>query len=686
MILIEAGTSDDKAFDAKLLFAMQLASNGHEVAIDAASLPESLERHQKYEVSRFLVDLDRVEITRVLVIGAENIEASALKALRRDILPETQVCAIGRFPDHQSVLGAQAKIAYMTGREPQIVNLSTLQPNALISNGIAPLCVGPARPHSPSDELPQVIVYLPLEWLDDPLTLPALGALSYQAEFDLSVIISGLGKDRIAKSDYSGLKVYGYSNISPETFASICDIAVFFGDSIPGERMAGFALETLRASGIVVDSTTNSAFAATGAPVLRGPHILSALAPYLTGSVLNNYQSISQAVGESSWMAANALCVVEDAIGIKAQAPQPGSTTGQKTVFMPTNGNGLGHAQRCLLIAEAMEQADPVQFAAFPSCTPLIQNRGFDCQTLVQKSDNFPEPFANDLVNHLRLSDQLGTGDHLVFDGGYVFDSVYRCILEKRLRATWIRRGLWRPGQINATALEREKIFSQVIVPNEAFDELNTNYTFGPKLHNVGPIVRRDKVDDAQRSLLRDKLKARFDRDFDQLVITMLGGGVAADRSAQIQTICAGLDRRANCLNLILVWPNATIAPAIYGWKGTRVITSQNALKLAQLADLTISAVGYNSFHEIMYHAVPAIFVPQMAPFMDDQERRALAAAERGFASIVQPQELLLLDREIAAFLDGEKATQIRTALATADLPEPGNRAAARLIETVSGL
>lgn len=680
MILIEAGTNDERAFDSKLLFAMQLASNGHRVCLDAATLPEVLERHQKYEVSRFLVDLDEISLHQILLIGAENITSTVLGTLRKQLQGnKVPICAIGRFEDAQSIIGSQSKLAYIAGYEPQMVDLNALQPNALLPNAISPLCVGPPNPQPNLREIPQVIAYLPLDWLEHEQTLPALSTMSYQPDFELSIIIPGRGKELIAKSDHSGLKVYGYSDISPETFAKICDIAVFFGEGVPGERMAAFAMEAMRASKIVVDASINGAFVATEAPVLRGPHLVSAMTAYLSNTLLKNYQSIASAVTESDWLSANTLSDLEDATGLARPANSDIAQPVQ-TVFFPTNGNGLGHAQRCLLIAEEMEVAEQVKFAAFPSCTSLIQNRGFDCLPLVQRSDSFPEPFANDLINYLRISNRLQTHDHLVFDGGYVFDSVYRTILEKDLKATWVRRGLWRPGQINAKALEREKVFSQIIIPHEAFDELNTNYTFGPNLRDVGPIVRIDQMSERDHMSLRDRLKARFDRDFDQLVITMLGGGVAADRSAQIQTICAAIERRPDCLNLILVWPSATVSPALYGWKNSKVVTSQNAVKLAQIADLSVSAAGYNSFHEIMYHAIPAIFVPQTAPFMDDQERRARAASDRGLAAIALAPELLMLEREIQAFLDGTKAQEIKEALKAADLPEPGNAKAAKMI------
>src|SRR5690606_23851190 len=82
MILIEAGERTDRHFDAKLLLATQLAARGHPVILDDRTLPDRLERYQKYEAARFLADVDRVEVTRVIIIGAEAIGQDTLTALR----------------------------------------------------------------------------------------------------------------------------------------------------------------------------------------------------------------------------------------------------------------------------------------------------------------------------------------------------------------------------------------------------------------------------------------------------------------------------------------------------------------------------------------------------------------------------------------------------------------------------
>jgi len=350
-----------------------------------------------------------------------------------------------------------------------------------------------------------------------------------------------------------------------------------------------------------------------------------------------------------------------------------------RILFLPTNGSGLGHARRSTLIAREMQPgAHETVFAAFPSCMPMIRAAGHDCLPLVSKSRVHGADHANDLVNYMRLRRALKEGDRLVFDGGYVFDSIHRTILEKRLEATWIRRGLWQAGQITPAALHREGTFAQVIVPEEAFSELNTDLSFGRHVRKVGPIVgeRTGRDAAATRSILRERLG----REFGELVVTMLGGGVAADRTAQMQLLSALLERRKDCLHLILIWPGSTVPPALYGWKNTLVCQTRNAPDYAAAADLVVTAAGYNSFHEVLYHGLPAIFVPQMAGFMDDQDRRARAASDRGLAVTVAPEDLLLLEREATAFLDGGKGTELRGALAATNLPGPGNKAAAALL------
>lgn len=683
MILIEAGERSDRSFDAKLLFATQLAARGHRVVLDDRTLPDRIERYQKYEAAPHLADLDRVEVSRVILIGAENVGQDTLMALRsRQFGPGVPVHVLGRFADRQGAIAARARVAYALGREPEVVDLAGLQGPALVANAISPLAAAPVPVPEP-ERTPRLFVVLRPEALEDPMVLPLLSAMDQLPGYRLRVILPGKGKEQVKATRHAHLTVFGLSELLPATFAARADIAVFFGDGVPGERMAAFALDLMRSGRVAIDCTHGAGLVSAGAPALRGPEDLGALANYVQHTVLVNRQEIGRQTRRSPWLAQRSVEPLEAALGLPAPvAPAAAGGSGAgRVVFLPTNGVGIGHARRCALIAAEidLDEATPV-FAAFPSCIPLLRAEGFDCLPLVQKSPDHPEGHANDLLTYLRLRHALAAGDRLVFDGGYVFDSILRTIFEKGLDAVWVRRGLWQAGQLQGVTLDRERAFARVIVPGEAFAELNAD-AGGARVHAVGPVVQRRAVPDAAaRAAGRERLAARTGVRFRELVVTMLGGGVAADRGAQAQAVAAIAEGRKECLNLVVAWPGAAVPAGLAGWKNTRAVQTRDALSLCLLADLTISAAGYNSFHELLYHGIPAIFVPQMAAYMDDQERRARAASERGLAETVLAHEMLLLDREIAAFLDGGKAGRLRAALRATPLPEAGNRAAAALI------
>jgi len=681
MIFLCAGERSERTFDALLLLAVQLDRAGYSVGIDASFLPKDAPRYQKFEAALYLCDAADVTPSAVLMIGAERIADDVKLSLRA--LPSASQIAffgLGRFATHQMLLNAQNTLAYAFGRDVEVINLLTWQgETALIEDSILPLLTTIRTEPEPS-RAPRagVLVYAPFEIFEEEGVLPELAAMSHAADYNLQIVTSGQGKDFIRRSNYAHLSVFGYSELPPSGLLTYSDIVAFFGPNIPGARMAQLALEAMGSGKVVIDCTQDQGFVQAGAPSLSGPANIMSFSSYLDNIVLPQRAEIGRRTQQSPWLAKFDLALLEHHLDASQPDITPG-TQARATVFFPTNGSGLGHAQRCALIAEDIAPDHELRFAAFPSCVEMLQARGFDCLPMVQRSDEFTEEYTNDLVNYRRLSGLMKQGDQLVFDGGYVFDSVYRVISASRNPAIWIRRGLWQPGQIQPKALEREHIFSNIIVPTEAFDELNTAYSRGTHIHEVGPIVNTAQRGDS--AALRAGLSKHLECSFDTLVVSMLGGGVASDRTVQTQMLCSLLERRPNCLHIVVAWPNAVVEDGIYGWNNTRVVQTKNALDLCQAADVTVSAAGYNSFHELLYAGLPTIFVPQSAPYLDDQERRASAACDRGLAALVAAGDLMALGREVEAFLDGAKASEIAAAHAEIALPQTGNKAAAALIE-----
>jgi Glycosyltransferase family 28 C-terminal domain len=684
MILIESGGATAADFEAKVLFAQTLEAAGHPTVIDAATLPPDADAFMKYEAAPFLAALDAVVPTSLIVIGAEGLDGLRASKLRASPQMVGTVAGIGWFPNRQSMLSAQARLAHATGREPVMADLSALSGHPVTRTGPLPPFVAAAEGPRPQRPVPHVLLHVSRDLADDPMTLPVLSALARRRDLTLAVVLESATTLPVSAFHTAGVPAYRARELSPVALAAAADIFVFSGAETADQRAAMLMLQMLWAGCPVIDMTVGALIAATGAPVLRGPVHLMALAEYLSGTVLPSRGAIADRVTVSPWRAATALHRLEAALGLTCRTDvRPGADkAARRAVFMPTNGVGLGHAVRSSLVASAMGHRDQCGFAAFPSCVDLLTGQGFRVTPLVARTTDHADRSANDLMTYLRLRQVVRRDDVLVFDGGYVFDSVLRVIGEKSLRATWVRRGLWQPGQVTPHALEREKAFRQVIVPGEAFAELNRPLSYGPKISDVGPVVRRlAPTDPSARSALRECLAAATGIPFDTLVVSMLGAGVAADRSAQLHLLCQIAERRPRTLHLIVVWPGAVIAASLLGRKATRVVRTLHALELAASADLVVSAAGYNAFHECIYNAVPAIFISQMAEFMDDQDARAKAADDRGLAVSVQAHELLLLEREVGAMLDGGKADTIRQRLSEVPLPGTGNADAAALID-----
>lgn len=686
MIVLCSGEISERHFDAMVLMAQQLDARGHAVCIDQSFAPEVVTRQITYEMAPYLTDATALSPACLIVVGAQHLSPQAQERLSHlRIKGDVAVWAVGSFETLQDEITARSRIAYATGREPEIVNLTQKKDHLTAAAPFAPLLTEIQKDAAQNADAPaRVLVYVPYEDGDDAEeTLSALGHLSvlqYNPQFELHILTNSKGKELINRTRPSQNSVFSYLELPPLSLLNYFDILVFLGPDLPGQRMAVLVVNALGAGKVVIDCTAAGAFSTGDAPTLRGPTDPQALTGYLRDAIDKNREEIGSRIVRSTWLTGFDIAAFEQTLGLSPAEMSPPPRDPQRLIF-PTNGNGLGHAQRCALVADEIRPPQKQVFAAFPSCVTFLRKRGYECVPMVPRSAEHKEEHAADILNYLRLRQVLRRDDQVVFDGGFVFDSVYRLVSALDLSATWIRRGLWKPGQINSTALERERAFKTVIVPSEAFEELNTDYSDGPHIHKVGPIVQTNDWSAADTQSLRDRLSVEFDREIDLLMVSMLGGGVASRRTAHTQLLSSLAEQRPNTLHLILAWPNAVVDSALFGWENSFVVHTNHAMDLCRAADFCVSAAGYNSFHELLYAKVPTLFVPQAAPYLDDQEQRARAAAERQLCVFAGTDALFKLEREARACMDGGKCDDLRSALDKVTLPPPGNSDAARIIE-----
>ena len=682
MLFCEPARSEARDFEDLAVFLSQLSAASVAAGVDVRAVPPDLSRNAQFDLAPYLLDRLPEAGDGVLLLGAHRLTDARLLALRRLARPGVGIAACAELPTRQAEIGLRAKLSYLFGHEPLVLNVSEQGNPELGAQSFAPI-VGVVRRRQAALR-PRVLIVTPgLTHQDGTGTL---AALAYRRRFDVSVLMGGQSKQEWQDAHGTVLPIFHYGEALPVDLASQVDICVCLRP--PG---GNFRLQTLLANiavtgGVLLDATRDHAMAALGDAFIRAPFDAIGLADFLETEVLPNLAELGRRTANSrvaTEVAVAARPVLEALLRAHPKPDPPGGA--REIVFTPTNGIGLGHAQRCATIAREFEGGQAT-FAAFPSCIGLVRSFGFDVMPLIGRSAFHAQPFENDLANYMRLRALTRGGRTFVFDGGYVFDSIYRTILENGLAGIWIRRGLWQAQQNNAIALDREKIFTRVLVPREAFAELNRAYSTGERVMEVGPIVNLAPVPRDRREGLRQALAERYGVSFDRLVVSLLGGGVAAERTVQTQALCGMMETRGDTLHLVVVWPGGKEEPGWFGWQRTRVVRTHHASTLIAASDLCIAAAGYNIFHEVLYGRNPAIFLPQAGPFMDDQRARAEAARDREIAGLVEPTELARLERMIARYLDLGEVEMLAARLSRTELPEPGNaEAAQRILEVHRG-
>ena len=163
------------------------------------------------------------------------------------------------------------------------------------------------------------------------------------------------------------------------------------------------------------------------------------------------------------------------------------------------------------------------------------------------------------------------------------------------------------------------------IAANAAYDSLLPLYetVIAPDDRETGPIMIREREE------LLDRVSARkalgVDGKTPVVYLTLGGGGDVACANVLPQTTRALVARG---------WHVVVGAGPLYEGDEVRgpSITWMSRyvpMELFAAMDVAVSAGGYNSFHELMYTGVPAVFTPQPR-ISDDQERRTELARAAG--------------------------------------------------------
>ncbi len=306
----------------------------------------------------------------------------------------------------------------------------------------------------------------------------------------------------------------------------------------------------------------------------------------------------------------------------------------KKTVIMMvTNGAGLGHLTRGLAVAKRLREIDPEIECVFFStslATEVIRNEGFMYYYIPTKS-LMPSAVTASLWNEymkkqLQQILDIYTPQAIIFDGAHPYGGVLSGMRQNSdITSIWIKREGYKP---NVSRLEQiEQYFDLVIVPMEAGegDSLYDRQT--DKKKYCKPIVLLNEEEAHDRESVRNTLGIN---EQNNLFYVQLGAGNINDIHDIYNIVIKCILN--NPSNVILL--GESIIGKEVGIEDSRVITirSYPNAQYFRGIDFAVSAVGYNTFHELMYFEVPSLFIPNTKTLKDDQVRRAKSMQEKGAA------------------------------------------------------
>jgi UDP:flavonoid glycosyltransferase YjiC (YdhE family) len=350
----------------------------------------------------------------------------------------------------------------------------------------------------------------------------------------------------------------------------------------------------------------------------------------------------------------------------------------QRVLFLSSNGIGMGHLTRLLAVARRCERSIEPVFLAMSQAAKVVEDYGFLVEFTAHHLylDLDVERWNRALREQLNEMVAFYDARALLFDGNVP----YRGLIDARndnpsVPFLWCRRGMWLPGA-GQVALERAREFDAVLEPRdlaENYDRGETAY-HAERRRQMDPILLLDRHELLERAAARAELGLDPDRP---AILIQLGSRNNYDYGELFEVAHAHLRQRYDVQIAVAEW---LIAERISNLPAQVIrLQAYPLCRYFRAFDGAISAVGYNSYHELIYHGLPAIFVPNEHPSMDDQLMRALFAERRGLGFCVQTFEPYRVRRAIDRLMDPTERAAIALrcrALATGN----GAAAAAELL------
>lgn len=339
-------------------------------------------------------------------------------------------------------------------------------------------------------------------------------------------------------------------------------------------------------------------------------------------------------------------------------------------ILATSNGTGLGHLTRQMCVALSMKgRADPIIFS-LSRAVPVISEHGLQGEYCPSYDrDWMPKHLWQHYLAERLIALVAETQAKVVaFDGVVPHYGIRRARSQlPGVAFVWMRRGNWRPD-INRSPLDSSEIFDLILEPGD----LATDGDIGPTAERddairLPPISMLEHIDPLPRDEAARALG--LDPDRPTALVTLSSGvlnDVARPGSAAIEAFLQQTDWQVAVTRTALTRGGVPITDT------DRCVELQGVYPLVRYLrafDAAVGAGGYNTVHELLFTAIPTLFVPNNSSTTDNQRGRASWLADTGYALFADETRLDDVVAQTTRLCDSKVGTDLSNACRTLEPP-----------------
>ena len=324
-------------------------------------------------------------------------------------------------------------------------------------------------------------------------------------------------------------------------------------------------------------------------------------------------------------------------------------------LLFPTNGVGFGHFTRLLALSRAIRKistdTEIVFFTTMPTLH-VLSEEGLVCYHMPgrYRYDKMDASKWNALCEEmLNLVITLHRPKAFVFDGAFPYRGMLNSIKNNssNMLKIWLRRGAIKK-QSKGIPVDSIGHFNAIVRPGDSVeDDFEDETKHNVPIFRSNPIILTEEKGENSNKTLR----ARMGIPREALVCyVQLGAGQINDIKSEIGMT---LDHLTTHEQVFTVVGESMLGDRIvFDHERVRILRDYPNSRFFSEFDFAVIAGGYNSFHEIIDSALPAICYPNLNTGRDDQLSRARAAAVQDSMIVLEERNKSNIGVAILRMLD----------------------------------